>query len=103
MNQQSLAEQQMRQQADQDVYARSAPPPPREPERTEAAEPTVLIFRDQHQQEVRNYAIVGQMVWVFAPQHTQKIPLSELDLPATTKANDDHGVEFRVPGANEGQ
>jgi hypothetical protein len=63
----------------------------------------VLIFHDQHQQEVENYAIVGQTVWVFAPQHTQKIPLTELDLPATTKANDDRGVDFRVPGANEGQ
>lgn len=103
MNQQSLDEQRMRQQGDQDAYARYAPPPPREPERTEAAVPTVLIFRDQHHQEVQNYAIVGQTVWVFAPQHTQKIPLSELDLPATTKANDDRGVEFRVPGANEGQ
>ncbi len=103
MNQQSLDEQRMRQQGDPDAYARSAPPPPRAPERTEAAVPTVLVFRDQHQQEVQNYAIVGQTVWVFAPQHTQKIPLSELDLPATTKANDDRGVDFRVPGVNEGQ
>jgi hypothetical protein len=103
MNQQSLAEQQKRQQGDQDSYARYAPPAPREPERTVAAVPTVLIFRDQHQQEVENYAIVGQTVWVFAPQHTQKIPLTELDLPATTKANDYRGVDFRVPGANEGQ
>jgi len=103
MNQQSLAEQQMRWQGDQDAYARFAPPPPRAPERTEAAPATVLVFRDQHQQEVQNYAIVGQTMWVFAPQHTEKIPLSELDLPATTKANDDRGVDFRVPGANEGQ
>ena len=73
------------------------------PERTEAAPATVLVFRDQHKQEVQNYAIVGQTLWNFAPQHTQKIPLSELDLPATTKANDERGVDFRVPGANEGQ
>jgi len=103
MNQQSLAEPQMRQQGNQDSYGRYAPPAPREPERTEAAVPTVLIFRDQHQQEVENYAIVGQTVWLFAPQHNQKIPLTELDLSATTKANDDRGVDFRVPGANEGQ
>ncbi|MGD0569651.1 MAG: hypothetical protein ABSA78_14725 [Candidatus Sulfotelmatobacter sp.] len=108
MNQQNLAEQQMRQQADQDAYAQSSPTPPRhepraEEERTVAAPATVLVFRDQHKQEVQNYAIVGQTLWVFAPERTQKIPLTELDLPATTKANDDRGVDFHVPGAHEGQ
>jgi hypothetical protein len=103
MNQQSLEEQRMRQQGDQDVYARSAPPPPHAEERTEALPPTVLVFRDQHTQEVQNYAIVGQTLWNFAPQHTQKIPLSDLDLAATTKANDDRGVDFRLPGSREGQ
>jgi hypothetical protein len=103
MNQQSLEEQRVRRQVDQDVYARSAPPPPRDKERTEAVADTVLVFRDQHRQEVQNYAIVGQTLWNFAPQHTGKIPLSDLDLPATTKANDERGVDFRLPGAHEGQ
>jgi hypothetical protein len=107
MNQQSLDEQRMRQQqGDQDAYAQSAPPPPRrqhEEERTEAVPATVLVFRDEHKQEVRNYAIVGQTLWNFAPEHTQKIPLSDLDIPATTKANDERGVDFRMPGAHDGQ
>ena len=106
MNAQSLEEQRMRQQddppGDQNAYARSAPPPQRQPD-TQAAPATVLIFRDQHKQEVQNYAIVGQTLWTFAPQHNQKIPLSDLDLPATTKANEERGVDFRVPGSNEGQ
>jgi len=87
---------------DQDVYARSMPPQPRE-ERTEAAPATVLVFRDQHKLEVQNYAIVGQTLWNFAPQHTQKIPLADLDLAATTKANDERGVDFHLPGGHEGQ
>jgi hypothetical protein len=103
MNQQSLEEQQMRNQQDQDLYARSAPPPPHQEERTEAAPATVLVFRDQRTQEVQNYAIVGQTLWSFAPQHTQKIPLSDLDLAATAKINDARGVDFRVPGVPEGQ
>jgi hypothetical protein len=107
MNQQSLEEQRMRQQGDQDVYASSAPPPPpshqHEEDRKESVQPTVLVFRDQRKQEVQNYAIVGQTLWSFAPQHTQKIPLSDLDLPATTKANDERGITFRVPGTGEGQ
>jgi hypothetical protein len=103
MNAQSLDEQRMREQGDQDIYAKSAPPPPHKEERTEAAPATVLVFRDQRKQEVQNYAIVGQTLWNFAPQHTEKIPLSDLDLPATTKANDERGVDFRVPSAHEGQ
>jgi hypothetical protein len=104
MNAQSLDEQRMRQQGDQDLYARSAPPPPREhSELNEAAPATVLVFRDEHKQEIHNYAIVGQTLWNFNPQHTQKIPLSDLDIPATTKENEDRGVDFRLPGAREGQ
>jgi hypothetical protein len=107
MNQQSLDEQRMRQQGDQDLYARSAPPPPHQrsehEEINEAAPATVLVFRDEHKQEIHNYAIVGQTLWNFNPQHTQKIPLSDLDIPATTKENDERGVDFRVPGPPVGQ
>jgi hypothetical protein len=104
MNAESLDEQRMREQDNQDFYARStpAPQPARSPD-SQTFPATVLIFRDQHQQEVQNYAIVGQTLWNFAPQHTQKIPLSELDLPATAKANDERGVDFRVPAAREGE
>jgi hypothetical protein len=104
MNAQSLDEQRMRQQGDQDLYARSAPPPPREhSELNEAAPATVLVFRDEHKQEIHNYAIVGQTLWNFNPQHTQKIPLSDLDIPATTKENEDRGVDFRLPSGHDGQ
>jgi len=105
MNAQSLEEQRMRRQEDQDLYARSDPPPQtREVQTPEAPGPaTVLVFRDQHKLEVQNYAIVGQTLWNFTGQRTQKIPLAELDLTATAKANDERGVDFRVPGAGEGQ
>jgi hypothetical protein len=110
MNQQSLEEQRMRQQeeadGDQDIYARSDPAPhpaQREAAGTPVLPDTVLVFRDQHTQEVKNYAIIGQTIWSFAPQHTQKIPLSDLDLPATAKANDDRGLTFRVPAQGEAQ
>ena len=103
MNQQSLDEQGMRQQDDQDFYARSAPAPRRQQEHPDPDPTTVLIFRDQHKKEVQNYAIVGQTLWSFAPQHTEKIPLAELDIPATQKANEDRGVDFRLPAAQEGQ
>jgi hypothetical protein len=105
LNQESLEEQRARREEDQDLYARrDSGPQQREVSRSETPTPaTVLVFRDQHKQDVQNYAIVGQTLWSFAASRTQKIPLADLDLPATVKANDDRGVDFRVPGAGEGQ
>ncbi len=57
---------------------------------------TVLVFRDGHQQEVNNYAIMGQTIYVF-DNRTQKIALTDLDVAATVKLNDDRGVDFHVP------
>src|SRR5579863_26937 len=106
MNQQNLEDQRMLRQedadGDQDAYAHQASP--REEKQGDPILPaTVLVFRDQHKKELENYAIVGQTLWAFSPQHTDKIALADLDLPATVKANDDRGLTFRVPGANEGQ
>ncbi|MGH8093242.1 MAG: hypothetical protein ACRD3B_07985 [Candidatus Sulfotelmatobacter sp.] len=117
MDQQSLNQQNIEQQrllrqeqedGDQDSYAPRAVAPRASPSMEEqrgspAVPATVLVFRDEHQQEVQNYAIVGQTLWNFAPGRTQKIPLSSLDLAATEKANDDRGITFRVLAANEAQ
>jgi len=59
---------------------------------------TVLVFRDKHTEEIENYAIVGKTLWVFTEQRARKIPIAELNVPATTKANEDRGIEFRLPG-----
>ena len=100
MNLQSLEEQRQRRQEDPDSNVRSDPQPqPREDAQTDPPAPsTVLVFHDQHRQEIQNYAIVGTMLWVFAPPRTQKISLADLDIPATTKANDDRGLDFGAPG-----
>jgi hypothetical protein len=58
---------------------------------------TVLVFQDKHTQEVLNYAIVGETLWVFDAQKAAKISVDSLDIPATVKANDDRGVDFRLP------
>jgi hypothetical protein len=108
MNQQSLEEQRDRQEYDQDIYAprqrSDSSVAARGDVQAESFSPTtILIFRDQHKLEVQNYAIVGQTLWSFSGQRTQKIPLASLDLAATTKANDEQGVSFRVPEASLGQ
>jgi hypothetical protein len=58
---------------------------------------TQLVFRDQHTEEIQNYAIVGQTLWVFSEQQAKKIMLAELDLAATRKVNEDRGVAFEIP------
>lgn len=60
---------------------------------------TLLIFKDGCQMEVSNYAIMGSTLYLFAGDH-RKISLADLDLDATRKANDDRGIEFRVPNAS---
>ena len=96
MNAASLEEQRLREREDrdQDMYARRAQP--RE-ERTAQVLPTALVFRDQHVEEVRNYAIAGGTLWVLNEQAAKKIPLAQLDLAATVKMNDERGLDFQVP------
>ncbi len=60
---------------------------------------TILVYRDGHQSEVQNYAILGHTLWVFAAQTTRKVPLADLDLDVTRKLNDDRGVEFVSEGS----
>jgi len=78
----------------------SAKPTPSEPEEPVTAQPsTVLIFKDGHQSDVVNYAIVGDTLFDFGTGRTHKILLADLDLAATRKANDDHGVDFQIPAS----
>jgi hypothetical protein len=72
-------------------FAEAEPDPPQPP--------TTLIFKDGHQIEISNYAIVSQTLYDLTPGHPRKIALAELDLPATQKENDDRGVVFQIPGS----
>ena len=68
------------------------------PDLAPTAQPeTVLVFKDGHQQEVENYAIVGDTLWDLTGDRRHKIALSDLDLDKTTKENDDRGIDFEVP------
>ena len=58
---------------------------------------TILVFRDGRRSEIQNYAIVGQTLWLFTEGRAHKMPIADLDLEATKNANDDRGVEFRLP------
>ncbi len=62
-----------------------------------APDPTLLVFKDGHKLEVGNYAIVGVTLFDLTPGHSRKVPISDLDLEATRKQNEDRGVIFQFP------
>jgi hypothetical protein len=74
---------------------RPAPAPP--PAAPEEPPSTVLVYRDGRQMEIQNYAIMGKTLWIFSDQKTRQVPLADLDVPATERANSDRGVEFAAP------
>ncbi len=95
-------------QAERQQYALNTPsdtprPIPSTRPRPETQAPrTVLVFRDGRREEVRNYAVAGQTLWVFSEERARKVPVADLDLQATRTANEERGVEFaaRPPDSN---
>jgi hypothetical protein len=69
-----------------------------------ALPPAVLVFRDGHQEQTRKYTIIGPMIytstdyWVGGSWR-RKIPMSELDVAATLRLNQERGVRFELPSA----
>jgi hypothetical protein len=72
---------------------------PEESQRQEVTEQphTVLVFKDGHQLEIANYAIIGATLYDLSDGRTRKVALAELDLSATMKQNDARGVDFQLP------
>jgi len=82
---------------DADFQAEANPAPPDDP--CEPSIPTVLVFKDGHELEVENYAIVGTTLYDLTEGHRRKVALAELDLTATAKQNDDRGIDFHLPAS----
>jgi hypothetical protein len=58
---------------------------------------TVFIFKDGHQIETRNFAIMGQTLYDISNGGVKKIQLADLDSTATIKANDERGIVVKLP------
>lgn len=88
---------------DADNYpGRDSTPAAETPVQPVAAQPTtVIVFKDGHRSDVVNYAIVGDTLFDFAGGRAHKILLADIDLDATRKANDDQGIEFKVPPSSK--
>jgi hypothetical protein len=57
---------------------------------------TVFIFKDGHQLETKNYAIMGGTLFDFSSKVLKRIQMDEIDSAATLKANDDRGVVMKL-------
>jgi hypothetical protein len=66
-----------------------------------AEEPQLtLIFNDGHQEAIRNYVLTSDTVIVLdqaASGRQQRVPLAELNLPATEQAAQQAGLDFSPP------
>ena len=105
MNAENLDEQQWLAEQDQDAYAQGTGSPGRPAASHQARqEPaTVLVYRDGHERQIENYAIVASTLWNFMGTRTEKIPLDDLDIPATIRVNEQRGVDFQLPHTSEGE
>jgi len=69
--------------------------------------PAQIVFRDGHAEEVQKYMIQAGVLYTASDYWTtgtwtRKIPLNELDIPASLKLNKERGTKFNLPsGPNE--
>jgi hypothetical protein len=78
-----------------EFYEKSVNPPP-------ALPPAILVFPDGHQEEAAKYTIVGKTISIKSDywtsgSWTRTVPIADLDLPATLRANQARGANFRLP------
>ncbi|MDQ2712237.1 MAG: hypothetical protein M3Y24_08415 [Acidobacteriota bacterium] len=70
------------------VYANSpesaSPPSP----------PVTVVLKNGQTLQIQNYAVMGNTLWDFSSQPVRKIPVSNIDVPASTKATEANGAEF---------
>jgi hypothetical protein len=64
--------------------------------------PAILVFRDGHQEEAAKYTIVGNTIFIktdywSSGSWTHEIPIAQLDIPATLRANQARGTKFSLP------
>ncbi len=66
--------------------------------------PAVLVYRDGHKEEVTRYTIVGGTIYTSADywnsgSWTKKVPIAELNVPATLELNHERGANFSLPSS----
>jgi hypothetical protein len=58
------------------------------------AKPITVVLQGGQQFEVGSYAVMNGTLWDFSKTPARKIPLSSIDVAASTKATEESGAEF---------
>ncbi len=71
-------------------------------EPTHKLPPAVLVFRDGHKEEISRYTIIGGTIYTSSDywnngSWTRKVPIAELNVPATLELNRERGANFSLP------
>ncbi len=56
--------------------------------------PITVVLRNGQHMQVLNYAVMDQTFWDFSRQPARKIPISNIDISASTRATEASGGEF---------
>jgi len=67
-------------------------------------QPVVLVYRDAHREEIREYTIADGIIYAQGDYWTdgywtKKIQLTALNLPATKEASQENGAKFVLPAS----
>jgi hypothetical protein len=86
------------QSGDRPAYKYSAEITQPTPQPTPSNDAVTLVFNDgRPAEQIHNYMVTTTMIYIQDQPHRQ-IPLDQLDLAATQKANLDAGIDFHFPG-----
>jgi hypothetical protein len=58
------------------------------------AKPITVVVQGGEKFEVGSYAVMNGTLWDFSKTPARRIPVSSIDIPASTKATEENGAEF---------
>jgi hypothetical protein len=79
---------------------RDAAPQDEAVQQTPPQVPITLVLRNGQQIQVQNYAVMDYIFWDFTRQPARRIPVSSIDISASTRATEATGAEFPQLGTH---
>jgi hypothetical protein len=64
------------------------------PQQTTPEPPLTVVLNDGQTLQIQNYAVMGDTLWDLSSQPSHRIPVSSIDIPASTKASEASGAQF---------
>ena len=68
--------------------------PDSSPQEAAPVPPLTVVLHDGQVLQIQNYAVMGDTLWDLSSQPAHRIPVSSIDIPASTKASEASGAEF---------